>query len=66
MMEYEPGMQIIFDVIGKRATIIFRGSLIDLPGPFSTQSEAVLAGEQKCRELGWMARANDNEIDVQK
>lgn len=34
MIEYEPGMQIIFDVVGKRAVIIFRGSLIDLPGPF--------------------------------
>lgn len=62
-MQYESGMQIIFDVVGKRAMIIFRGNLFDLPGPFSSQSEAILAGERKCRELGWLDRANDNQVE---
>ena len=53
-MKYEAGMQIIFDVVGKRAMIIFRGNLIDLAGPFANQAAAIAAGEQKCRELGWL------------
>lgn len=65
-MAYEPGMQIIFDVVGKRAMIIFRGSIIDLPGPFLSQSDAISAGERRCRELGWIDRANDNKLDEQK
>ncbi len=65
-MAYEPGMQIVFDVVGKCAMIIFRGSIIDLPGPFFSQSEAISAGERRCRELGWIDRANDSKLDEQK
>ncbi len=57
-MQYEAGMQIVFDVVGKRAIIIFRGNLIDLAGPFANQAAAVAAGEQKCRELGWLGSAD--------
>lgn len=52
-MRYEPGMQIFFDVIGKGTTIIFRGRVFSLSGPFESQDAAIAAGEQKCRELGW-------------
>ncbi|PZP57831.1 MAG: hypothetical protein DI604_34180 [Delftia acidovorans] len=62
-MPYEPGMQIIFDVVGKRAMIIFRGNIIDLPGPFPTQAAAISAGEKRCRELGWIDRSAEKKVD---
>lgn len=52
-MTYEPNIQIFFDVIGKGATVIFRGQVFYVKGPFKNHSEAIAAGEQKCRELGW-------------
>ncbi|WP_455274457.1 hypothetical protein [Rhizobium herbae] len=59
-MPYEPGMQIIFDVVAKRAMIVFRGNVFDLPGPFSSHSQAIMAGEQRCRELGWVDLVTNN------
>ena len=52
-MKYEPGMQIIFDVLKKGVIIEFRGGIHYLPGPFSNQKEAVRAAEDHCRALGW-------------
>lgn len=52
-MKYEPGMQIIYDVLRKGVLIEFRGVGHYLDGPFATQREAVRAAEDHCRELGW-------------
>lgn len=52
-MKYEEGMHIVYDVLGKTVMVHFRGSIRDLPGPFSNQKEAIRAGEDVCRQLGW-------------
>lgn len=50
---YENGMQVIWDVVGKRVTIVFRGVITPLPGTFSSQGDGIKAGEEHCRRLGW-------------
>lgn len=52
-MKYEPGMQIIFDVLSKGVFIEFRGIGHYLDGPFASQREAVKAAEEHCGKLGW-------------
>lgn len=54
-MKYEEGMHIVYDVLSKAVMVHFRGSIRDLPGPFSNQKEAIRAGEEVCRQLGWGA-----------
>lgn len=53
-MTNEPSLQIIWDVITRGVVIIFRKSVIDLPGPFPDQITAMSAAEARCRELGWV------------
>ena len=52
-MNYENGMQIIYDVLKKGVLVDFRGQTHYLPGPFPSQREAIRAGESFCREQGW-------------
>ena len=51
---YEDGMQIIWDVIEKSITVIFRGKIYALPMKFSTRQLGIDAGENRCRDLGWI------------
>jgi hypothetical protein len=52
-MKYEPGMQIVYDVLQKGVFVEFRGSSHYLPGPFPDQKAAIRAAEEHCRSLGW-------------
>ena len=54
-MRYEPGMQIIYDVLKKGVFVEFRGRSDYLPGPFPNQKAAIAAAEDHCREKGWRA-----------
>ena len=57
-MKYEQGMHIIYDVMKKGVLVEFRGTSHYLEGPFASQREAILAGENLCRRLGW--KPNDD------
>lgn len=57
-MPYEEGMQLIFDMVERTITVSFRGTL-ELLGPFESQRQAVSAGEQYCRDRGWLDSASD-------
>ncbi|WLR94262.1 hypothetical protein [Shinella zoogloeoides] len=52
-MQYENGMQIIYDVLKKGVFVEFRGKSEYLAGPFANQRSAVAAAEAYCRERGW-------------
>jgi len=52
-MAYEDGMQLVFDDVERTLVVSFR-EIIKLLGPFESQKAAVLAGEQYCRDLGWV------------
>jgi hypothetical protein len=52
-MKYEIGMHIVYDVLAKGVLVEFRGKSHYLAGPFKTQKEAIGAGEELCRKLGW-------------
>jgi len=52
-MQYEPGMQIIWDVITREIVVIFRGSVTSLLGRFESRELGIAAGEQLCRNCGW-------------
>ncbi len=53
MGDYEDGMAIDFDTVSKCVFIDFRGQFHYLIGPYTSRREAIAAGEEKCRELGW-------------
>lgn len=52
-MRYEPGMQIIYDVLRKGVLVEYRGSTEYLTGPIANQREAIAAAEAYCRDRGW-------------
>ncbi len=52
-MKYEDGMLILYDVVKKGVFIEFRGLSYYLPGPYAGQKEALAAGEELCRSMGW-------------
>jgi hypothetical protein len=52
-MRYEPGMQIIWDVIAREVTVIFRGQVFNLLERFPSQEQGIAAAEERCRGLGW-------------
>jgi hypothetical protein len=52
-MRYEPGMQIIWDVIAREVTVIFRGQVFNLLDRFSNRETAIAVAEERCRALGW-------------
>lgn len=58
-MPYEAGMQIIFDLMSGMVVVSFRGT-VKMLGPFQTQRQAIVAGEQYCRERGWF---DDNHFE---
>jgi hypothetical protein len=52
-MPYEPGMHIIFDALNHTAVVVFRDE-ISFHGPFDKKRDAYAAGEDHCRQLGWV------------
>jgi hypothetical protein len=52
-MAYEPGMQIVFDLVSKTTVISFRDEMKML-GPYENQRIAIAAGEEYCRDRGWI------------
>jgi hypothetical protein len=50
---YEPGMKVTYDPVSKRVVISFRGRITVLPEDCASEPEAIMAGEQHCRKLGW-------------
>ena len=57
-MAYEPGMQIVFDMVSGMAIVEFREQ-IKILGPFRNQREANEAGETYCRERGWLEQPSE-------
>jgi hypothetical protein len=55
-MPYEEGMQIVFDLVSRTTVVCFRDT-INMFGPFADRWEAIHAGEQHCRDLGWIDTA---------
>jgi hypothetical protein len=53
-MAYEADMAVFFDAMSKATTVSFRGTLIYLVGPYLDRKAALAAGEERCRELGWL------------
>lgn len=52
-MPYEEGMQLVYDNV-ERTLVVSFWEIIKLLGPFKSQRAAVFAGEQYCRDLGWV------------
>jgi hypothetical protein len=52
-MPYEEGMQIVFDLVSRTTVVCFRET-IEMFGPFDDRWEAIHAGEQFCRDNGWI------------
>jgi len=52
-MPYEQGMQIVFDLVSRTTVVCFRDT-IEMFGPFKDRWEAIHAGEQYCRNHGWI------------
>jgi hypothetical protein len=50
VMEYEEGMQLIWDVVTRTVVVIFRGEVTS----FDSRAEAIAAGEQVCRNMAWL------------
>jgi len=46
-------MQVIWDVVTRTVVVIFRGEVTMPPERFTSRWEAIAAGEQVCRNLGW-------------
>jgi hypothetical protein len=53
-MAYEREMTVVYDVTSQGVAVVFRGRAIYLPGPYADRKTGVAAGEQVCRELGWL------------
>jgi len=53
-MAYEQGMQLVFDLVGRTVVVSFRNT-VEMLGPFADQKAAIRAGEQYCRDRGWVA-----------
>ena len=53
LMQYEDGMQIIWDVVSRQVVVIFRGDITSLPQKFQSRAEGIAAGEEFCRDAGW-------------
>lgn len=56
METYEDGMAVFYDCVTKAVFINFRGEVHYLMGPYVNKAQARLAGENRCRELGWMSK----------
>lgn len=50
---YEPGMQIIWDVLTREVFVVFRGMVISAGQGFETREEGIAEGERICRNSGW-------------
>ncbi len=50
-MPYEPGMSIALE--NHKCIVFFRGQKHIVPGKFDRLSNALRAGEELCRKLGW-------------
>ncbi len=52
--EYEAGMKVVYDGPSQRVIVNFRGRVIVVPGSYGDEHAGRLAGEQHCRQLGWV------------
>ncbi len=52
-MAYENGMSIQHDAINRRVIIHFRGKKHEIKAPGDDRAQAIRAGEEFCRQLGW-------------
>ena len=52
MSTYEPGMSIALE--NRKCVVFFRGQKHTLPGEFDGFDQARRAGEEFCRNLGWV------------
>jgi hypothetical protein len=59
-MAYEQGMQLVFDLVGRTVVVSFRNT-VEMLGPFADQKAAIRAGEQYCRDRGWVDVTNERE-----
>ena len=59
-MAYEQGMQLVFDMVGRTVVVSFRNN-VKMLGPFADQKAAIRAGEQYCRDRGWVDVTNERE-----
>jgi hypothetical protein len=57
-MAYEQGMQLVFDLVGRTVVVSFRNN-VKMLGPFADQKAAIRAGEQYCRDMGWVDVTNE-------
>jgi hypothetical protein len=57
-MPHEPGMNIQYDQNTKRVVVVFRGVRAELPQRYETAGEAIRAGEEYCRQRGWMGSSS--------
>jgi hypothetical protein len=53
-MTYPDGMELMWDPITKRVTVIYEKTPVALLGPFVDRLEGIQAGEDHCRQLGWI------------
>lgn len=61
-MRYEQGMQIIWDVVAREVTVIFRGQAFNLLERFANEESGVAAAEERCRMLGWEPGLQETEL----
>ena len=59
-MAYEQGMQLVFDLVGRTVVVSFRNT-VEMLGAFADQKAAIRAGEQYCRDRGWVDVTNERE-----
>lgn len=60
-MKYENAMYIIYDVLKKSVLVEFREGVVLSGGPILTQRDAIGAGENLCRTLGWVPEQRRTE-----
>jgi hypothetical protein len=54
--DYETGMKVVYDRLSKRVVVSFRGRITVLPESFEQEAEAVKAGENYCKQHGWVSK----------
>lgn len=52
-MDYPAGMDLMWDPITKCLTVIYENIPAAILGPFADRQQAISAGEEHCRGLGW-------------
>lgn len=52
-MAYEAGMSVQHDAINRMVVVFFRGKKHEIRAPGDDRAQAIKAGEDLCRQLGW-------------